>query len=160
VGVEYERKFLVTSDGWRGLIVSSKEIEQGYVSRGSQAVTRVRVAPGHAELTIKGAAPGDQRPEFNFPIGFDKARELLAIFTDTTIQKVRHTLELGPEEWTVDEFLGTSAGLFLLEVESRTPISHVPVHPWMGADVTDDIRYSNAYLDQHPYGSDSWKVGR
>ncbi len=52
MGVEIERRFLVTGDGWRAG-AAPVEMAQGYLSTDPRRVVRVRLAGGQGFLTVK-----------------------------------------------------------------------------------------------------------
>jgi adenylate cyclase len=53
--------------------------------------------------------------------------------------------------WEIDVFLGDNEGLVLAEVELQSDDQTVAYPPWIGREVTDDARYFNVNLVQHPY---------
>jgi adenylate cyclase len=153
VPIEYERKFLVTDEGWRTEIASRDELFQGYLAITARGNVRVRVDGSQAWITVKGTGSGESRPEFEYTIPLDEAKEMLDLIAQSYVSKVRYTLARGPFKWTVDEFQGESIGLILLEVESDAPIDSLSLPEWVGLEVTDDARYTNAMLSRQPYGS-------
>jgi len=60
--------------------------------------------------------------------------------------------------WEVDQFEKENAGLVIAELETskdnRSP-AHLP--SWIGEEVSNDDRYSNANLVEHPYSE--WRPG-
>jgi adenylate cyclase len=80
MGVEIERKYLVTSAAWRGAATGSALLRQGYLSSNAKATVRVRTWDDRrAVLTLKGAAEGISRAEYEYEIPIGEARELLAM---------------------------------------------------------------------------------
>ncbi len=78
--------------------------------------------------------------------------ELLAQLCDRPlITKIRHNIPYAGLTWEVDEFLGENQGLILAEVELTTSDQNVTLPPWIGVEVSEDPRYYNAYLVDHPY---------
>ncbi|NKE46083.1 CYTH domain-containing protein [Roseomonas frigidaquae] len=155
MGIEIERKFLVTGEGWRQAVRGQGvPMRQGYLSApGPDAAhVRVRLAGPQGFLTIKGPAlagsGGQVRPEFEYPIPVADAEALLALCTTPPLAKTRFEVPHDGHLWTVDVFEAPSrlAGLVLAEVE----LPDVAVQPglpgWLGAEVTDDPRYANAAL--------------
>jgi adenylate cyclase len=67
------------------------------------------------------------------------------------ISKTRYKISLGELIWEVDEFHGNNQGLILAEVELTSEDQEITIPDWIGAEVTSDRRYFNAYLAQHPY---------
>lgn len=150
---EIERKFLVedkNTDSWRNAIYS--EIRQGYLSVDKQRTVRVRIAGSAAYLTIKGITEGATRAEYEYPIPVSHAREMLdSLCLRPQIEKRRHRVEYGGLIWEVDEFYGDNAGLIVAEVELKSAQQVFDKPSWAGKEVTDDPRYYNANLVNHPY---------
>jgi len=149
--IEIERKFLVSSDAWR-TDQAGIRYRQGYLCTDPQRTVRVRVGGGTAILAVKGQGDGLSRPEFEFPIPADEAEQLLAACClQPPVDKIRHQVDFAGLTWEIDEFLGANHGLILAEVELQRADQPVPLPPWIGAEVTGDPRYYNAYLARHPY---------
>jgi CYTH domain-containing protein len=144
--VEIERKFLIAGDGWRDG-ARSEVIAQGYLSTAEDCSIRVRILGDAAFLTIKGPPRDGARPEFEYPVPLDHARQMLNQFcVGRMIAKRRHSLTYGGRLWTVDEFEGPLEGLLLAEVELDHVGQVVMLPPWIGREVTDDSRYLNSVL--------------
>lgn len=154
MGIEIERKFLTRSDHWRAQSERSVALRQGYLASGPEANVRVRLAVGDAAwITIKGRSQGISRAEFEYPIPPEDARQLLDHHcAGRLIEKTRHWVPVGDHTWEVDVFSGANTGLVLAEVELTHPDEDVVMPDWAGAEVSDDPRYFNAYLAEHPYG--------
>lgn len=153
MAVETERKFLVEGDSWREGAVALP-IRQGYLCHGDDdhAAVRVRIFGDDAFLTIKGGKQGASRLEYEYPIPPADAEELLEkLCHRPLIEKVRHTLQYGGLEWTIDVFEGDNAGLVLAEVELDRADQPLDLPPWAGREVTDDARYLNVNLARHPF---------
>ncbi len=151
MGLEIERRFLVTDDGWRAAAGAGTRIVQGYVVADAARSVRVRAAGGRAWLTLKGATRGATRSEYEYAIPPEDARELLATLCSAgRVEKTRHRVPHAGRTWEVDVFAGAHAGLVLAEVE--LPAEDAPlVRPaWAGAEVTHDVRYLNATLARTP----------
>ena len=147
MGVEIERKFLVTSDVWRAAATGSALLRQGYLSSNAKATVRVRTRDDvRAMLTLKGAPEGIARAEYEYEIPIEDARELLELAAPHVIVKRRHLVPFGGLVWEVDEFLGRHGGLMLAEVELRDENQAVRLPDWAGTEVTFDDRYNNASL--------------
>jgi adenylate cyclase len=150
MGLEIERRFLVTGDGWRhgaqpGAVV------QGYLSTDPGRVVRVRLADGGAWLTVKGPADGPARAEFEYPVPSEDASELLALCGAAVVEKLRWRLRHAGRDWVVDEFDGANRGLVLAEIELAAADQPFALPSWVGAEVTDDHRYSNVSLALRPW---------
>lgn len=151
MGLEIERKFLVRDDRWRPLVVRTHAISQGYLSVGPQATVRVRERDGRWFLTVKGAADGPARAEFEYPIPPQDGSGLLAMCGDRVVAKARHIVPLAGVVWEVDVFAGGNAGLVLAECELAAVDQVLELPPWLGAEVTADHRYANSELSRHPF---------
>jgi CYTH domain-containing protein len=149
---ETERKFLVDRKKWLTMRKSSCiPYIQGYLSIDEDKVVRVRVAGEKGFLTIKGKSETFSRPEFEYVIPADEARELILLYAISRIEKVRTRIQMGKHVWEVDEFHGDNEGLLMAEIELEGPEELFDKPVWLGAEVTDDKRYFNAYLSVHPY---------
>ena len=100
MGIEIERKFLVTGDGWRAAAHAVIPMAQGYINdmgaldRGDQnASVRVRIEGDGAALNLKSRTLGRSRQEFEYPIPVADARELLALCVGGLIDKRRHLVQ-------------------------------------------------------------------
>ena len=158
MGIEIERKFLVTGDGWRAAAHAVIPMAQGYIndsasidSGAQQASVRVRIQGEQAFLNLKSRDIGHTRQEFDYPIPVNDARALLALCVGGLIDKRRHLVRHGDLLWEVDEFLGDNAGLVVAEVELDDAAQAIDLPEWVGAEVTDDVRYYNLALAAHPF---------
>ena len=153
MATEIERKFLVIDNAWRGAGRSAFS-RQGYLSFGPPAAVRVRVMGPKATLTIKEAAQGSSRAEFEYPVPVDDANELLnSLCQGSIVEKTRHWLQFGGKQWEVDEFQGANAPLVIAELELTDADEDFTRPPWLGEEVTDDERYYNASLSRRPYST-------
>lgn len=151
MGTEIERKFLVVGDEWRSL-GTGLAYWQGYLVSAPGRVVRVRIAGDQGFLTIKGASTGISRPEFEYAIPVEEARELLETLCDRPfIQKTRYKIPWGELFWEVDEFAGDNAGLIIAEIELPSVEYEIHLPAWIGADVSHDSRYYNASLVKLPF---------
>lgn len=147
MGVEIERKFLVVGDGWQRHVVQSGAIVQGYLTEGGSVTLRVRIIEDQiALITIKGERQGLSRPEFEYDIPMDDAREMLALADGALVSKRRYLLDLKGGEWIVDVFEGAHRGLVLAEVEIESEDAVLDLPDWLGTEVTEDPRYNNSTL--------------
>ena len=150
---EIERKYLVTSDGWKQNVVAQKPMRQGYFETGPRSTVRVRtIGDERAVLTIKGPTVGISRAEYEYEVPVNDAREMLDIFCeDRQVEKVRYDVEHAGKVWEVDVFEGANAGLVLAEIELDRPDEAFDVPEWIGEDVSHDSRYRNACLARRPW---------
>ncbi len=158
MGVEIERKYLVTSDAWRTAAHAVIPMAQGYLndtasidSGAQKASVRVRIQGHQAFLNMKSREIGHTRQEFDYPIPVEDARALLALCAGGLIDKRRHLVEHGGLLWEVDEFLGDNAGLVVAEVELASADQAIDLPEWVGEEVTDQVRYYNLALAAKPY---------
>lgn len=149
MATEIERKFLVVGDGWKALAQSSSVIRQGYLSSNAKATVRVRSWDDHrAALTLKGRVTGMSRPEYEYDIPVQDARELLDMAQPHLVEKRRHIVPFAGLTWEIDVFEGRHAGLVIAEVELQSEAQDVTLPNWIGAEVTEDERYFNASLSR------------
>lgn len=158
MGLEIERKFLVSSEAWRTAAHAVIPMAQGYVndaasieSGAQKASVRVRIQGDAAYLNLKSREIGHTRQEFDYPIPVEDARALLALCVGGLVDKRRHLVHHGGLLWEVDEFLGDNAGLVVAEVELEHAEQAIDLPEWVGEEVTDDVRYYNLALAAHPY---------
>ena len=151
MGIEIERKFLVTGDAWRAAATAHTRFSQGYLSRDPARTVRVRIAGEAAFLTIKGATHGATRAEFEYPLPLADAQQLLAMCDGPVVEKVRHLCPHEGMTWEVDEFLGANAGLVLAEIELDAEGQAFARPAWLSTEVTGDARYVNANLAVNPF---------
>lgn len=150
MGMEIERKFLVTDESWRAG-AHGTAYAQGYLARGSGRTVRVRIAGGEAWLTVKGPVSGFSREEFEYPIPLQDAHRMLRLCEGPIIEKERYRIPFGKHLWEVDEFHGENAGLVIAEVELSDANEEPSLPPWIGLEVTGQPRYYNSNLTHHPY---------
>jgi CYTH domain-containing protein len=150
MGKEIERKFLVRQGEWPKN--EGVTYRQGYLSTVKERTVRVRIAGDAAFLTVKGISKGATRAEFEYDIPVSDAEEMLDhLCEQPLIEKRRYEIEHGGLTWEVDEFFGNNEGLVLAEVELESEDQQFERPPWVGEEVTDDPRYFNANLVEHPY---------
>ncbi len=150
VAHEIERKFLVSSDAWRG--GEGALYRQGYLVNSASHTVRVRLSDEGAWLTIKGQHEGLTRPEFEYPIPISDAEEMLATLCDgSLVEKTRYRVPVGEHVWEVDEFHGDNAGLVLAEIELEHEGQTFEGPEWLGEEVSDDPRYYSGCLSKEPF---------
>lgn len=149
MGVEIERKFLVTQCIWGD--VNGISMRQGYLNLDPMRTVRIRVAGENAFLTIKGKSQGCTRAEFEYPVPLKDGEEMLALCEGALIEKVRRKISFAGLTFEVDEFSGANAGLVVAEVELDSENQVIALPHWIGKEVTDDARYYNSNLVGHPF---------
>ena len=151
--VEIERKFLVNDK----LFLQSQtgqRLVQGYICTQDNKTVRARSTGEKAWLTIKGPTSGFSRSEFEFEIPVEDADGLLHAFAgERKLSKTRYRIHHEGHVWEVDVFEGPNAPLILAEIELESEDENFTRPSWLGAEVTSDYRYYNAYLAEHPYSS-------
>ena len=151
---EIEHKYLVRKDLWFAVHKpNGVNIRQGYLQTDPEKTIRIRTTGTTAFLTIKGPSKNATRSEFEYPIPPDEAEELLKLCTLPVIEKVRYRMEVAGKIWEVDEFFGANDGLILAEIELRSPDETYEKPAWIGEEVTQDHRYHNSCLADHPFSS-------
>lgn len=155
MGREIERKFLLSSDAWRGLVTRSDTIRQGYLSSTGGLTVRIRtINDRKGFITIKSGGSAIERAEYEYEIPIEDARELLMRCPGRLIEKRRHHLDLVGGEWVVDEFAGRHAGLILLEVELPSVSASIELPNWLGEEVSGKAEYYNSTLAALPPGGE------
>mgnify|MGYP000328890625 CR=1 FL=1 len=171
MGIETERRFLVNLDKLPDLgSVQRAKIKQGYLSR--DPIVRIRLQemqhPGcaadggvlsfepEAFLTVKG--PGTlSRPEYEYGISRDDGKEMYDNLSKWRVVKTRYFLRcnafigtlMSSRLLVLDEFHGSLEGQWLTEFESSLKFDRIDFPAWVGAEVTEDKRYSNVNLAEH-----------
>jgi len=149
---EIERKYLVNHEKWAAAQKPEGAfLRQGYIVNTPTKTIRVRVADAQSHLTIKGPNVGATRPEFEYPIPTDEAKELLDKFADSDLSKIRYTLTFANRVWEVDEFLGENEGLIVAEIELAREDETFELPDWISLEVTNDERYYNSNLSTKPF---------
>jgi len=155
MGIEIERKFLVTNDEWKKKGKPFR-VMQGYLQRNKECTIRVRVIDDKSFITIKGENTGATRLEFEYAIPVIDALELVDnLCFKPLIDKTRYILDYKGLTWEIDEFHRENSGLVIAEVELKSESQKIELPAWIGEEVTGDERYYNSYLTTHPYHD--WK---
>ena len=157
MATEIERKFLVTGDAWRDQADQGVRYRQGYLTSLApggevKASIRVRMQGNAAYLNIKSATLGIRRQEFEYPIpAADGEAMLETLCVGAVVEKTRYHVTSEGHVWEIDVFHGDNAGLVVAELELSDE-HEVFVRPeWLGDEVSEDTRYYNVCLAQHPY---------
>jgi adenylate cyclase len=149
MGIERERKFLVTSAP--SAIQDRRRLRQAYVAIDGDRTVRVRADGEERILTVKGGT-GRVRTEVEMPLDRATFEELWALGADRSVDKHRSRVPIGDGLVAeLDEFDGRHDGLRLVEVEfgSDEEAERFRPPPWFGAEVTDEPWASNAWLAAH-----------
>jgi adenylate cyclase len=152
VATEIERKFLLLNDHWRAQAAPAVRYRQGYLSGSKKSSVRVRIEGEVARLNIKSATLGVTRREYEYAIPVDDATEILKDLCDgPLIDKLRYHVQHGAHLWEIDVFEGDNAGLVVAEIELSSEDEPFARPDWLGAEVSQDARYYNVCLAQHPF---------
>ena len=151
MALEIERKFLVTGE-YKHLAVKAYSIAQGYLSTVPERTVRIRIKGDKGYITIKGKSndAGLSRYEWEKEIETKEARELLKLCENGVIDKTRYEVLVEGKVFEVDEFHGENEGLVLAEIELSDENEHFTKPCWLGAEVTGDKRYYNAWISKNP----------
>ncbi len=137
----------------------ARTLTQGYLCMDDQKVIRVRIVQIHSGsrgyLTIKGKMQNLGRPEFEYEIPVEEAKDLIALTLYTPIEKTRYKYLYKGKIWDVDIFHGSNEGLYLAEIELDDPNDAIDFPEWIREEVSHDPRYYNSYLSEHPFTT--WK---
>ena len=155
MGIEIERKFLVKKELWQALDKPEGiYYRQGYLMNNHDRVLRIRIAGDQGFITIKGAAEGISRLEYEYKIPKADAEEMLDKFKPEGTEKIRYRIPEGNGAvWEVDEFLGANKGLIVAEIELNTEDQEYIRPEWLDREVTSDARYANSNLALKPIQS-------
>ncbi len=147
MSIEIERRFLVSGEAWRKLIKKAENFRQGYLTTGVENWTvRIRIIENKsALLTIKSAAEGIARHEFEYPISLDDAESIWSLVKHKLI-KTRYEINLSGGKWVVDCFKGENEPLILAEVELPSIETLIEQPEWCIEEITGQNQWSNASL--------------
>jgi adenylate cyclase len=150
---EIERKFLVTSEAYKGVAFRDTRISQGYLSSLPDRTVRIRIRGEKGFITIKGKTneSGVSRFEWEKEIPVSEANELLKICEPGVIDKRRFEVNVGQHTFEVDEFYIENQGLTVAEVELSDEDEKFEKPDWLGKEVTGDRRYYNSSLSKNPF---------
>ena len=156
MATEIEHKFLINTTLWNPSFAKKSEvIRQAYMHSDPAKTIRVRTKGTRGFITIKGKSSGAVRAEFEYEIPIADAIALIEGFCSKVIEKTRYEVDYAGKCWEVDVFEGANAGLILAEIELQQEDEAFDCPPWVNENVTEDYRYANSYLSEHPYSS--WK---
>jgi CYTH domain-containing protein/CHAD domain-containing protein len=144
--IERERKFLVAEAP--ELPKHGTTLRQGYLAIDRSVSVRVRDAAAEGcTLTIK-AGRGAVRTELEWPITEQQFTAAWEQTPDRRVHKTRYRLPLTDGVIELDVFHGELGGLVLAEIEFGCDESMAAFEPppWFGAEVTDNVAYTNASL--------------
>jgi CYTH domain-containing protein len=142
MALEIERKFLVTSPGWKASVVRSVRIRDGLIANNKGHKARVRIANDVATIALKSRRLGLVRTEFEYVIPYRDAEEILRVMCDgNVLDKVRHFVSHAGNTWQVDLYEGLLDGIVLAEIELTDTDQQLTLPDWIGEEVTADPNY-------------------
>jgi adenylate cyclase len=144
---EIERKFLVSSDGWRPDADAGSVFQQAYIVTMDDRSVRVRIADGiTAQMTVKVGRSAVMRDEFEYEIPLADAQGMIDLAVGIVIEKTRYRVPFRGFVWEVDVYAGALEGLVIAEVEMASEDDSPDLPDWIGREVTGERRFSNQYL--------------
>jgi CYTH domain-containing protein len=144
---EIERKFLVRDWSWQDSAEKRIAIVQFYLAISAERSVRIRVSNGQAaKLTLKFGSDLVVRDEFEYPVPLGDAAEMEAFAVGRIIRKTRHHVRHDGYLYEVDVFGAELEGLVVAELETPDQVPAERLPPWLGREVTGQLRYSNASL--------------
>jgi adenylate cyclase len=152
VATEIERKFLVINNDWK-INAPYSIFRQAYLNSTPERTVRIRIDGEQAFITIKSKNSGIERQEFEYHIPLADAEQLLLLCEAAPLEKKRYRVQYDNHVWEIDEFLGVNAGLIVAEIELQDVAEEFNKPAWLGKEVSDDYRYYNSYLANHPYST-------
>lgn len=151
MGIEIEKKFLLTGKEWKQLATGTA-YRQGYLNSAKERTVRVRTINDQGFLTIKGVSVGATRLEYEYEIPLEDANALLdELCEKPLIEKNRYKVNFSGFTWEIDEFFGENDGLIVAEIELESEDQAFDKPDWVGEEVTGDSRYFNSNLINNPY---------
>jgi CYTH domain-containing protein len=153
--IEIERKFLVSSDAFKGEAGVKSRIIQGFLNTDPERTVRIRVINDQGLITVKGLSSDDglKRFEWEKEITKSDAMSLFEFCEHSIIDKVRFEVICGEHTFEIDEFHGDNEGLTIAEIELEHEDEQFVKPEWLGEEVTGITKYYNSQLSQRPYSS-------
>ena len=170
---EFERKFFVLDmPAVAASDPSPVLIAQAYLFAADGYAVRVRLqGPAPADLdaslaelltmlgddaigtmTAKGPAAGGTRYEAERELDALVAAQIVSRAAHVVL-KVRSSVWLGEDGWIIDRFLAGNAPLMIAEVERDGPVVDLTIPSFCTTEVSEDDRFRNEYLAEHPFGT-------
>lgn len=152
MGKEIERKYLINHKKWQVAQKTGGQLYiQGYLLTDPEKTIRVRLTNTNAFLTIKGLTDGATRPEYEYEIPMNDAKELLDNFSTSALSKTRYKIYYNGKLWEVDEYLGDNTGLIIAEIELKSEDEIFDLPGWIDKEVTGIKKYYNSSLALYPF---------
>jgi adenylate cyclase len=153
---EVVRKFLPSTQQRRSQIMKTVEITQGYIlvesGRGTLRVRQTTSADGRIQFQseFKGQKTALGVPKITLTDKVSVCKRLLSLCGDRIISKQQQIVRYGKLAFEVDIFRGRHSPLVIIRLarnEGCPKNSSLPA--WVGREVTDDVRYTNAWLSEN-----------
>lgn len=154
--IEIERKFVVDIAKFRemeNITQPGKKVVQAYLNIDEPEISQVRIVcmnDGIGKVSIKGKKIGFSRPEYEYNIPYDDAKELIAKIPNRIYKENIHVFYKG-REWLVAIFHEENEGLAIAEVELPSEDTEVEIPEWCIKEVTYDDKYYVKSLAKNPY---------
>lgn len=144
---EIERKFEIIDNSYQSMAVRTHFIRQCYISVRKDATVRIRIKDDQAYITVKSLVTGISRDEWEYPIPLCDAEEMMdRCRTGRIIEKRRYIVPFDGHVWEVDKFGGALDGIVIAEIELDHDDDRFIIPPFVGKEVTGDVRYYNSNL--------------
>lgn len=151
--IEIERRFLLKNDDWKLEASAPQVLQQGYLSVEKERTIRVRIIDDKAWLTLKGYISDVSRSEFEYEIPLAHAQQMMETMCPFKMEKHRYRVEFKGFVFEIDEYFGDNAPLVVAEVELPAEDAPFEKPDWLGAEITSEGKFTNAYLSKHPYST-------
>lgn len=149
---ETEHRYLVRSDEWKQKSPRAEHLLQGYLSLDETRSVRVRTTDKTAFITVKGNRDGLTRSEFEYPVPFRDASQILEeLCVKPLISKTRYKVRQDGQLWEIDEFEGENKGLVIAEVEVKPGAKRIKKPAWVGEEISGQERFDNIKLIREPF---------
>lgn len=151
--MEIEKKYLIKDVPRDINSYPHVSIEQAYLC--TDPTLRVRRYGNRYILTYKKRINDPSKlnvsEEIESELSYEAYEHLFSKADGTPIRKTRYKIPYGEHVIELDIFHGAYEGLYLAEVEFESVSEGESFVPpaWFGDDVSDDVRYTNAYLTMH-----------
>lgn len=149
---EIERKFLVDPIKWKQLTKpEGVRIKQCYIVKEIEKTIRIRIKGDKGYFCIKGKTINFTRTEFEYEIPLNDALEMISLYGDALIEKLRFEITVENHIWEVDVFEGKNKGLIFAEIELEDENELFTKPTWVLEEVSHDSRYYNSNLMDNPF---------
>ena len=151
MGIEIERRFLISNEDWKSQIILREDFDQAYLnSKEYEWSTRIRIIDNKkAYITLKSSLNKSINHEFEYSIPRKDAIELIQL-SKYKITKIRYQLKINKKNWVVDVFEESNSCLKIAEIELNSESEEIQVPSWCGKEITGIKSLSNASLAKAP----------